>query len=250
MPRRPSFRRDTNLQDEVRRVNKLVQNKQSRIRVRTGLETEIETAKYKEFQSRKQINEYLKEMEKFLDKKADFKVIGEKGVVYDYQEDVVKVEKAVNKVNKQKKKQWDSFKDMEYKHRGAGTGLTVEQQANPIIGMGDPRFKDWKPVTMPNWNNYESYGDFKRRRDKINERYDDNWLARVNELYRKNYLSALHSQLGWDGRHIYEKLSNLPVEEFIKMYMTENMANIKFLYDRVQAQAKIQELSKIWGVSA
>lgn len=247
MPRRPSFRRDTDLQSEVRRINKLVQNKQSRLRVNKNLEVQgVETVKYKEFNSRQEINRYLREMNKFLEKKADFRVTNEKGANLQYSE-VQEIERVIKRVNKQKKQQWDEMKDLPYLHRGKPTGLTVGQQANPEVGMGDPKFADFKPIKL-NLNRFRTEKEFRdwvKQKEKV---YGKDWLKRQNELYRDNYIKSMENNLGDLSRHLQERVRNMPLKDFIRQYFQENTAHINFVYELLAIKTKIKELERVWGV--
>lgn len=247
MPRRPSFRRDTDLQAEVRRINKLVQNKQSRLRVNKNLEVQdVDTVKYKEFNSRREINSYLREMNQFLEKKADFRVTNEKGANLQYSE-VQEIERTIKRVNKQKENQWNQVKDLPYKHRGVDTGLTVEQQANPTIGMGDPKFSDFKPVKF-NVGRFRTEKEFREWVKEKEKLYDRDWLKRQNELYRSNYIKSMENNLGHASKELQEHIRNMPLDEFIKQYYTENNAHINFVYDKLAVQSRVQELERVWGV--
>lgn len=247
MSRRPSFRRDTDLQKEFRRVNKLVQNKQSRLRVNKGLEVQGETtSKIKEFASRREINNYLTKMNKFLDKKADFRVTNEKGANMQYSE-VQEVEKAYRRVNKQKKEQWDKVKDLPYKHRGKDTGLTVAEQANPKTGMGDPKYADLKPVEI-NYNRFKTEKEFRQFAKEKEQMYDKDWLVRQNELYRDNYIKGMENAMGPASKKLQKHIKNMDLDKFISEYYTENNAHIDFLYDKFAIQTKVKELNKVWGL--
>lgn len=247
MSRRPSFRRDAELQSELRRVNKLVQNKQSRIRVNKGLEVVgVETAKVESFNSRRQAESYVKKMSKFLEKKADFKVSNEKGAELRYS-DITEVEKTVRRVNRQKAKQWDAVKDLPYKHRGKDTGLTVAEQANPRVGMGDPKFADFKPVVFNpgRFRSQKELKDYKKNKEKL---YSKDWLENQNELYRSNYIKSMENNLGDMSKELQEHIKGMELADFIKQYYTENNAHINFVYDKLAVQARINELERVWKV--
>jgi hypothetical protein len=250
MPRRPSFRRDSELQSEVRRVNKLVQNKQSRLRRQEGLEvTDVSTNKYKEFNSRKEINNYLKEMNAFLHNKKDFKVENVHGVEIKYSE-IKEVEKAVRKTNRQKEKLWDSIKDLPFKHRGRPTGLTLAQRKDPIVGMGDVRFADLENVKF-NVHSVFTPRDWEKKRDKLLKLYGDgNYLQRLNELYKANYITAMQNALGEDSKKLQQHIRNMSLEDFMRETFSENNAEITFVYDRLAIKTRVQELERIWGLAS
>lgn len=247
MSRRSSFRNDTNLQKELRRVNKLVQNKQSRLRVNKQLEVQdVETTKFKEFKSRRETEKYLKQMSKFLEKSADFRVMNEKGANLQYSE-VQEIERTISRVNKQKKEQWNKVKDLDFTHKGTPTGLTVGQQADPTIGIGDPKYQDFKPIKF-NPSRFRTEKEFRAWAKEKEQVYSSDWLDRQNNLYRDNYLKSMENNLGSLSKELQEHIRNMSLDEFITKYYTENNAHINFIYDRLGVQTRIQELERVWGV--
>ena len=248
MSRKPSFRRDADLQKEFRRLNKLVQNKQSRLCVNKGLEVQVvDTVKLKEFNSRKDINKYLKQMNKFLTKKADFKVENKHGANLQYSE-VQEVEKTLQRVNKQKKEQWNRVKDLPYMHRGKDTGLTVGQQADPVLGMGDPKYSDFKPMKV-NYGRFRTEKEFRQWAREKEDVYTNDWLQRKNELYRDNYIKSMENNLGHASKLVQDHIKTMDLDEFITQFFTENTAHIGFVYDKLTIDVRVEELSKVWGLT-
>lgn len=245
MRRRPSFRRDTELHREIRRINKLVQNKQSRLRVNKGLEVvDIETKKVSEFNSRREINKYLKQMQRFLERNADFRVVNEKGATLQYSE-IQDIEKTIARVNRQKKAMWDRVKNLPYLHKGQPTGLTVGQQADPEIGIGDPKYEDFKPIKF-NAGRFRTEQEFKKWAEEKRELYKGNYLQKQYELYRENYIKSLENNLGNASKHLQEIIRNMPLDDFIIKYYTENNAHIDFVYDQLAVNTRVRELERIW----
>jgi hypothetical protein len=244
VPRRPSFRRDIGLQNEVRRINKLVQNKQSRIRTQQGLEVEgVDTTRYNDFSSRKQIEKYLRKMDTFLDRKAEFEVKNERGAKLSYS-DVKEAKKEIKRINRQKERAFDQFKDLPYKHRGVPSGTTVGQQADPVLGMGNIRFSDLKKRIF-NPQAFESAKQLKKYIESA-KNFD---IEKQYRLYKENYLKALHNEFGWEGRHLFNHISNMSLKDFMQEYYTENNADIQFVYDEFARQIRIKELERVWGVN-
>ena len=247
MSRRPSFRRDAQLKEEIRKLNRNVQNKQSRIRMKTGLETEgFDTIRYTEFSSRREIEQYKKKMTKFLDRNANFGVMNKKGVMLEYS-DVRELDKRIKKVNKEKAKKFDEIKNLPFTHKGKPTGLTVEQQANPTVGMGDSRYSDFRGLTF-NPHRFESAGELKKRLARMDELYEQqDFMKKKDELLKDNYLRGMENAGLMDlGGHIADRIREMGNDVFIRMFYTENNASISFLYDKVSKKARIEELEKIW----
>lgn len=250
MPRRPSFRRDDDLKEQIRKLNRNVQNKQSRIRMNTGLETEgYDTVKFKDFSSRKEVERYIKKQKQFLDRKANFGVMNEKGVMLEY--DLVKqLDKKIKKVNKVKEQQFDKIKDLPFTHKGKNLGLTVGQMANPLVGMGDSRYSDFRGLKF-NPHVFESNSQLKKRVDKMEDLYEKrDFMKEKNELLKNNYLKGM-SEAGLlelkKGREIADRIKAMDMEDFIRNFYTENNASISFLYDKTAKNARVTELGKVWS---
>ena len=215
-----------------------------------GLHVEgINTQKYKEFDSRRDIERYVKSMKQFLDRNADFKVSNNNGASMQYSE-IQEIEKRVISVNKQKKKQWNMVKDQQYKHNGHATNLTVEQQADPSFGIGDPHYAVFKPVEL----NYQRFRSEKEFRDWAQEKkqvWTNDYMKRVNEMYKESYLKALEnvfSDLGDEYTKLRKHINDMPMSEFINRYYTENLADIDFVYDKIEARKKLKQLHKTWEI--
>jgi hypothetical protein len=251
MPRKPSFRRDVELEEEIRKLNRNVQNKQSRIRMKTGLETEgFQTVRYDQFNSRKEIEQYKKNMSTFLDKKANFGVMTDGGVMLEYS-DVRELEKRIKKVNKRKTSEFDKIKDLPFKVRGQETNITVGQQADPEVGMGDSRFSEFRGLSF-NPHRFESNRELKKRIDRMDELYKGNFVQRKQEFLRNNYLKGME-EAGLlsmrKGQQIKTWIMEMSATEFNTMFYTESNASINFLYEKIAKKARLEELDHIWNPS-
>ena len=252
MSRRPSFRRDSELKNQIRKLNKNISNKKSRIRTNKGLEVEgVETVKYADFSSRREIEKYIKRMSGFLDKKANFGVMTENDVMMEYA-DVLDYEERIRKVNRNKATHWNKIKDLPFKHKGKPTGITVGQQADPIVGMGDARYSDFRDLNN-RVHMFRSSEELKNRITRMDELYGDmdQFTRKKNHLLRSNYLAGMRDQ-GLDqldrGRAVYEHIRRMGYDEFNRMFYTENNASISFLYDLTSQEGRIDELEKVWDL--
>lgn len=211
--------------------------------------SDVQTSKFKEFGSRKDIENYLQEMNAFLHNEKEFKVENVHGVDLGSYQDLKKVQKAMNKTNRDKAKLWDMVKDQPFTHRGVPTGVTVAQQKDPVLGMGDVRFSDLEPVKFRDPNTFFSkkeWEDYKK--NKMDVYGDGRFVRRLNQLYKENYLKALRDNLGEPSKRLQEHIQNMSMEDFIKMNFTENNASIDFIYDRLTIHARVAELERVWRV--
>jgi hypothetical protein len=251
MARRPNFRSDGDLQKEFRRVNKLVQNKQSKLRRQEGLETVgVSTQKYKEFGSRKEINSYLKNMEKFLHNKVDFDVTNAHGV-QDHYSEIKKLERGIKKTNRDKEKLWDKVKDLPYLHKGVplGEGITVGMMRDPVVGMGLSRFADLDPTNIQPFWQFENKRDWENYKNKKIELHGDGeFLNKLNELYKDNYIKGLQKELGVSSKKLQQHIRDMSMEDFMIRSFSENNAHLHFIYDEMEHAAILAELMDLWDV--
>lgn len=207
----------------------------------------VETKLIKDFDSRKEFNAYKKQMESFLERDADFTVQNVHGAKVDYSK-IMDAEKVVRRINRQKQKQWETIKDLPITNRGYQTGMTVEDRANPVYGMGDVKYALFNPIDFDP-NKYEDSRALERRLNQIKKTYDKpNWLNNVNEMFRDNYILAMENNLGQPSKELQDHVKNMPIAEFIQRFYTENNAHIDFIYDLTTIHARVDELKRVWGL--
>lgn len=243
MPRRPSFRRDTDLQREIRRINRNVQNKKSRIRVDLGLEViGTETVKFKEFSSRREINSYIKKMSKFLDRKADPTLTNLKGA--ELKRSVVKqAKKEIDRINKLKMEERQKYENEPFLDRGKPTGLTIAERGL----FGDNRYSELKPLKF-NPHRFRDNKELKEWLGLKKKIYKGDFIARKNELYRQNYMTALTNVFGKSAtKELRREIENMELDEFTKKYYQENLADINFIYDFQEAMVKLNTIKDLFN---
>lgn len=242
MPRRPNFRRDNDLQKEVRRINRNVQNKKSRIRMDLGLEViGAETVKFKDFSSRKEINSYIKKMSKFLDRKTDPSLTNLKGA--ELKRSVVKqAKKEIDRINQLKQAEREKYANEPFLDRGKQTGLTIAER-----GMfGDNRYTELKPLKF-NPHRFRDNKELKQWLGLKKKIYKGDFIKRKNELYRDNYMKALINVFGKsETKALRREIMNMDLDAFTKKYYQENLADINFIYDFQEAMVKLNTIRDLF----
>lgn len=242
MSRRPNFRRDDQLKEQIRKLNRNVQNKQSRIRTGFGLEVQgVETVKFKDFNSRREIESYIRQMNKFLKRDSKVEVTNSKGATLDLSL-VKKAKKQIDRVNKIKEQAYNELMKEPFLDRGKPTGMTIAER-----GMfGDRRFVDFTPLTF-NVEKFRSNKELKNFVKKKDKTYKGDFIQRKNELYQRNFQKALENVFGRFGsRKLRKIVRNMDNADFIKLYYQENLADIDFIYDFMETQIKKMELEELF----
>lgn len=229
MSRRPKIRISAKDKQELARINKNVLNKKSRVRVNLGIEIDsIQTRSIDSFETRADYNRYKRQMQQFTSRSNDQYqyVKNEHGVVATKAE-IKEVQKAIDKANKARKKEWNRLKKKQFKE--GGSQLTVEEQRGV---MGDPRYKNFKPEKF-NFNAYESRRDFERRSQKKKETYKGDFMLEKARLFKRNYIKSLEhafSDTDMDYRKIVNKIKRMSPQDFYDMHYLGEIPKIGYYY--------------------
>lgn len=110
-----------------------------------------------------------------------------------------------------------------------GLGSVKEKALSPIN-------KDFNNMKKENWKKAVSY---------IDKALDPEWRAKMDNLLKENYIKALIN-VGFDNE-IQQMIAFIPVDDFLSMVDVEKEAEIDFIYDPLELEAKSQTLKdKVW----
>jgi hypothetical protein len=117
--------------------------------------------------------------------------------------------------------------------------------------MGDVRFADLEPVTPRDPNSFFSKKEWEKYQKQKMEVYGEgNYLKKLNDLYKENYIKAMQNALGNESKKLQDYIRKMPMDKFMREAFTENNAHINFVYDRLSIKARVQELERVWGLGA
>lgn len=200
-----------------------------------------DTVKFKEFQSRREIESYIKKMSKFLDRKSDPSLTNLKGA--ELKRSVVKqAKKEIDRINQLKQAERDKYGNEPFLDRGQPTGLTIAERGL----FGDNRYSELKPLKF-NPHRFRDNKELKEWLGLKKKIYKGDFIQRRNELYKDNYLTALINVFGKaETKALRKEINNLPLDEFIKKYYQENLADINFIYDFQEAMVKLNTIKDLF----
>ena len=243
MPRQSKIRFKRGEQEELRRLNKSVSNKKSRLKREFGVEMDISTRPVSSFTSRKELNAYKEEMRAFTNPNAHRYVKNDKGVSMP-RNLLNQINRELKRVNRLKDQQLKRIKDQPFTDRGKPTPMTVGQQNS---FMGDPRYDNFRKLKFnPNrFNNVKEAEQYM----KFLKSYTPKQLAEWNERYKQNYIKAIDNVFGSTlAGDLIDHIKKMDTKEFIDLYYSENIADIGFIYDFIALREKMSALKGVFGL--
>lgn len=234
----------------INRLNQRVRSKIYYLEKTYNVSVDVEIRNIQSFKTRAEFNRYVEQMERFTRRNANqFDVITSKGVRISGIE-FNRARRLIQRVNIAKSKEFSKYKDQPFTFMGKpmkdrrGKTLTV---GNQWFGMGDQRFQFYKPIEL-NFDWFESKADFQRWLRNTQKAYRGDFIRRGNTVFKNNYIVALENIFGSQASDIVEHLLKMDESEIVAKGLSENYANINFIYDPVDAKQKLQILRKVWGV--
>lgn len=199
-------------------------SKKSRLK-KLDLLPDIQTKGITEFQTRREFNTYVKEMERFTSRQTQFTKT-EKGVVLPLQP-LKNIEKEIGRINRQIAKRKEKVEMRAFTFAGEETGIKVGEQLQFIQ---ERRFESLLPLKF-NPNRYKNVSEMETHLAEIKKKHKGNFFKKKDTLYKQNYLQAISNVHG-DESELYKIVKRMPLAKFIQFYYTESLAEMTYIYDK------------------
>ena len=238
------FKLSAKQQTEVRRLNKSISNKKSRIKKEFGVELQIKTKPIKEFGSQKEYNEFVKQSKKFIDRRNFRYVKNPHGVVLR-REEYEQIKKDVEKINRRNKRKLNKIDKKTFTSRGKKTDTRVIDRRL----MLDPRYDYLRDMDFKKrWQTLQTAQDVENYAEKAANRARDEYELETQNLFKNNYIKSLQNVFGSNANAIIEKANEMSPEEFEQLYLTEDIVDFDFNYDdQIEVDSKLGYLNMIFG---
>lgn len=238
------FKLSAKQQSEVRRLNKSISNKKSRIKKEFGVELQIKTKPIKEFGSRKEYNEFVKQSKNFIDRRNFRYVKNPHGVVLR-REEYEQIKKDVEKINRRNKRKLNKIDKKTFTSRGKKTDTRVIDRRL----MLDPRYDYLRDMDFKKrWQTLQTAQDVENYAEKAANRARDEYELETQNLFKNNYIKSLQNVFGSNANAIIEKVNEMSPEEFEQLYLTEDIVDFDFNYDdQIEVDSKLGYLNMIFG---
>lgn len=241
MPKRHKF---TIRNKDVERLKKLqtsTSRKQKRLSNLFDVNVNIDIKPITEFSTRKEFNKYVSELEQFTDRSQFRYVKNEHGVVVQ-RETYTKIKQEVAQVNRENKKRLRQIEKKKFKSRGKETDERVRDRKL----MGDTRYNEFKEKKF-NFDRFRSVKELQEYEKSLKQKTDKKFYDNKAKRYKANYITGLENVFGKMAKKLIAKVKAMPLDEFMNLYYTEDIANINFMYEFMDVIAKLSELEIIFN---
>jgi hypothetical protein len=236
------------IQDRTRtrllKLNLQVSKKKSRYRRNEGIELNdlFQTKKPSEFSSSKEVQSYIRKMEKFLDRKTQFVQTGE-GVILDRKK-AQTYQRELERINKRRKKERERIEGVPTQQKGKQLGRTVGEM---LKSSPTSRFPSLLQLSQ-NLNRFKSPKDLDEAlRDLKGKEFRNDFIKRDNQRYKRSFIKSLETKFGTLSKPFQRYIKRLDLNSFMDVYYaTEGEIDINFVYDDNIAD-RLQTLHMTFG---
>ena len=225
----------------IKKLNVSAKRKQNRLRKNFNVNIDMTLRGVETFSTRKEFNQYVKQLQTFTDRKNFRYIRNEEGLVMP-REMLNEIKKAVKEANKVRKQVSKQILPKEMTVAGKGSGFTVGEST---YMMGQGKFQYLKPIEL----NIDRFRNIKEAEEYLKRVKEQNTLEAFKErdkTYKENYMKALTSTFGNQAKKLKKLVKKMSLANFMKVYYSENLAGIDFIYDFEEAKSKLETLMTIF----
>lgn len=172
--------------------------------------------------TRRDFNNELKSLERFLAKGAEKPIVTKEGVkTTQYQKRELRIK--VNAINARRRAELKKAAPSTEK----GTMGTIRE--NNLL----PKNADINKVKKSDWAKYV---------ESVEKQSKDSYSDERIERYKENYLKGLENAFGENGNHIKQLASQLSGDVLMDMYYNDPVLQLDFIYDPLEMEVKIESM--------
>jgi hypothetical protein len=207
----------------IRKLNNRVYSKKSRLK-KLDLLPDIQTKGITEFETRKEFNAYVKEMEAFTSRQNQY-TRNQKGATLPVQT-LENIEREIARINKQITKRKETIEEKAFTFAGEETGMKAGER---LTFIKERRFESLIPLKY-NPDRYRNVSEMEKHLEQIKKSHKGDFLKKKDILYKNNYLSGV-ARIHGDDSQLYKIVKRMPLAKFIQFYYTETLAEMTYIYD-------------------
>lgn len=207
--------------DLIRRINQNVRAKERRLRNEYGITSDFNVKNVNKFKTRAELNNYVSEARGFTRGYANRYRKNKYGFVARVV-DIHKAQYETERANKERKRQLDRLKLLEFKTRGESTGFNALDR----YLMGDSRYSAYEPIKF-DFNTIKNQKHFDKRLANIIESSTVEHFSKKNETLKSNILKSIKNNWGNLGNDAYKFINSLTPDEVARYYETEDVFNFE-----------------------
>ena len=207
--------------DLIRRINNSVRAKEKRLKNEYGITSDFNVKTITKFNTRAELNNYVREARGFTRGYGNRYRKNKYGFVARVV-DIHKAQYETERANKERKRQLDRLKLLEFKSRGESTGFNALDR----YLMGDSRYSAYEPIKF-DFNTIRNQKHFDKRLANIIESSTEEHFNKKNETLKDNVLKSIQNHWGNLGKDAYNFIKGLTADEVAKYYETEDVFNFE-----------------------
>jgi hypothetical protein len=244
MPRRNNIRIKDKDIDLIESLEKRVKKKKSNIYSRYRQRVDIEPKKITDFQTREQLNKYVREMNRFLDRSnPEYRFTRTEAGVTLRQDTLGEIQKLIKKVNKTKDVQFEKYKHLPFLIDKKPTDMSVKQYHEVVKNRNFEQFRHLKFDP----NRFRTEHEAQVYLENLRKAYKGNWWQKEAREYKENYIKGLEKQFAGIPQlpQLIKKVQKTPIKKLLELQYTTDEGKIKFMYEPLETNfifKKIMEL--------
>ena len=207
--------------DLIRRINQNVRAKEKRLKNEYGITSDFNTKSVTKFNTRAELNNYVSEAKRFTRGYANKYRKNKYGFVARMV-DIHKAQYETRRANRERKKQLNRLRELDFKSRGESTGF----KALDRYLMGDSRYSAYEPIKF-DFNTIRNQKHFDKRLANIIESSTAEHFNKKNETLKANILKSIENNWGNLGKDAYKFIKGLTPDEVARYYETEDVFNFE-----------------------
>jgi hypothetical protein len=232
-----------NDKDLLRKINRNVSSKKSRLRNKFDLEIpEVETKPLKEFNTRKEFNQYVRKMQSFTNRyNTNYQFKQNQHGVTMSQKDINEIERKLKAENQEKARQFNRIKNKLKPEKGEYIPKNINDFNHPNV---PERLAGFRPHTF----NFDLIST-KKTADNYKNLILGREIETANkkaELMRTSMIKALIEVAGKHmSQNVINKLNGLSPKQIALLYYNEEDFRVKFVYspeDDEDILARLEEI--------
>lgn len=228
-----AFRLTKNDKEKIARINRNIRRKNKQMD-NYDIDIYMPVISATKFTSRKQLNEYLDQARRYT-----------RGYAYKYKQniygtvasniEIAQAKRIAEDVSRERAKRFRQIAPEEFKSRGKNIGSSVMQRKL----MGDDRYSMYDPVKF-NFSSLRNRNQFENRVSYLREQLDPEHLNKKNEQLKANIIKSMQDNWGKKGKVAINYVKKLTPEEVVKEFMTEDVFDFKYIYDKTQVDRQVE----------
>lgn len=195
-----------------------------------------------DIKTRKDFNNKIREIRRFLDKGAEKPVTtasGKKTTKYELNELRIKT----NAINRKRKQRLAEVQEKEVVVGSRKMGYKRGE-------MGSIRENELKPKVF-NPDKIKPGKEWDAFVNSVEKQFKERYFSEKDELFKANYIKGLMSEFGDDEDvlEMIELIRKFSAEQVVEIFFSNQDASIDFIYDKLELAAKWERLQEVWNSS-